>query len=81
MSAVDNSISAFVEATNRNDMASLAAMLHADFVDHTPSPGQSPGDIGELGFEGGDDLGQLRADVGGVGLSEDRADRGGDHVR
>ncbi len=46
MSAVDNSISAFVEATNRNDMASLAAMLHADFVDHTPSPGQSPGQDG-----------------------------------
>jgi len=34
--------------------------------------------LGELGFQGGDDLGVLGADGGGVGLLEDGAHQRGD---
>lgn len=46
MNGTDNLVSAFVDAVNRNDEASIAAILHDDFVDHTPNPGQSPGQDG-----------------------------------
>ena len=39
------------------------------------------GDLGELALEHAGDLVELGPDVVPVGLSEDRADRGGDHLR
>ena len=42
--------------------------------------GEHPGDVSELGLEGGDDAVELGVDRGGVGLSENRADRRGDHL-
>ena len=38
------------------------------------------GHVTELGLEGGDDAVELGVDGIGVGLSEDRADRRGDHL-